>query len=89
LGRSNRPRIQEDARRNATTLVGAAQRITCPIFIMTGRLDRIVPCRDAEGLREVKGQVESVIIKDRNHVATRLALAPFGADWMTELRAVA
>jgi hypothetical protein len=45
---------QADARRNAATLslvVGVAQRITCAIFIMNGRLDRIVPCRDAEGLR--------------------------------------
>jgi pimeloyl-ACP methyl ester carboxylesterase len=45
------------------------QRITCAIFIMNGRLDRIVPCRDAEGLREVRGPLEFVIIKDSSHVA--------------------
>ena len=49
---------QEDVRPNAATLslVGFAQRITA-ILIMNGRLDRIVPCRDAEGLREVRGPV--------------------------------
>ena len=36
---------------------------------MNGRLDRIVPCRDAEGLREVRGPLEFVIIKDSSHVA--------------------
>jgi pimeloyl-ACP methyl ester carboxylesterase len=85
---------QADARRNAATLslVGVAQRITCATFIMNGRLDRIVPCRDVEGLREVRGPVEFVIIKDSNHVANN---APnpwrlFGADWMAEqLRAAA
>src|ERR1700741_3828957 len=48
----------EEARRKAATLTleGAAQRITCPIYIMTGSLDRIVPPKDAERLaREVKG----------------------------------
>jgi hypothetical protein len=35
------------------------------------------------GLREVRGPVELVIIKDGSHLP-RLPLAPFGADWMTE-----
>jgi hypothetical protein len=45
---------QEDARRNAAIARAVAQRITCAIFIMNGRRDRVVPCRDAEGLREVR-----------------------------------
>ena len=51
-------RTQEEARKNALTLSleGVAQNITCPIFIVNGRLDRIVPAKDAERLaREVKG----------------------------------
>src|SRR5215216_1706500 len=80
---------EEEARRNAATLSleGVAQRITCPIFIMNGRLDRIVPCQDAERLaREVKGPVTLVIIEDGNHVANNRAYRwrPYGADWMAE-----
>jgi dipeptidyl aminopeptidase/acylaminoacyl peptidase len=80
---------QEEARKRAATLslVGTASRITCPIFIMNGRLDRIVPCKDAERLaREVKGPVELVIIEDGNHIANNRAYKwrPRGADWMAE-----
>jgi 2,6-dihydroxypseudooxynicotine hydrolase len=82
------------ARRHAATLSleGVAQRIACPIFIMNGRLDRIVPCRDAERLaREVKGPVELLIIEDGNHIANNRVYRwrPLGGDWMAEqLRAV-
>ncbi len=80
---------EDEARRNAATLSleGIAQRITCPIFIMNGRLDRIVPCQDAERLaREVKGPVTLLIIEDGNHVANNRVYRwrPFGADWMAE-----
>ena len=90
----SRSATEADARRNAATLSleGIAQRITCPIFIMNGRLDRIVPCRDAERLaREVRGPVELVIIEDGNHIANNRAYRwrPFGGDWMAEqLRAL-
>ncbi len=50
---------QDEARQNAQTLslVGIAQNITCPIYIMNGRRDRIVPATDAERLaREVAGR---------------------------------
>jgi hypothetical protein len=84
---------REDARRNAATLtpVGVVQRITSAIFIMNGRLDRIVPCREAEGSAR-SGAVELVIARNGNQVANNRAyrLHPFGADWMTEqLRAAA
>src|SRR5262249_11554733 len=79
----------DDARRHAATLSleGVAQRITCPILIMNGRLDRIVPCADAERLaREVTGPVELLIIEDGNHIANNRAYRwrPLGADWMAE-----
>ena len=78
----------DDARAHAATLAleGVAQRITCPMFIMNGRLDRIVPCRDAERLaHEVKGPVELLIIEDGNHIANnRVYRRPFGGDWMAE-----
>jgi hypothetical protein len=44
LGAAIAPRRMLAATRS---LVGVAQRITCPIFIMNGRPDRIVPCDSA------------------------------------------
>jgi len=45
-------KTQDEARKNANTLSleGIAQNITCPLFIVNGRLDRIVPAKDAERL---------------------------------------
>ena len=77
------------ARKNAATLslVGVAQNIICPIFIVNGRLDRIVPAADAERLaREVKGPVTLMMIEDGNHIATNRAYRwrSQSADWMKE-----
>ena len=75
------------ARQNAATLSleGVAHRIECPIFIVSGRLDRIVPPEEAERLaREVKGPCELLIIPDGNHVANNrpYRYRPQTADWM-------
>jgi 2,6-dihydroxypseudooxynicotine hydrolase len=79
----------EEARRHAATLslVGIAGRITCPMFIVTGKLDRIIPWQHATRLAgEAKGPVELMIIEDGNHVANnrtyRWRLQ--SADWMAE-----
>jgi dienelactone hydrolase len=79
----------EEARRHAATLSlnGIAHRITCPIYIMNGRQDRLVPWQDAERLaREVKGPVKLHTIADGNHIATNRAYRwrPDSADWMAE-----
>jgi pimeloyl-ACP methyl ester carboxylesterase len=80
---------QAEAKRNAATLSlkGVAGRITCPIFIMTGKLDRVVPFEESERLaREVKGPCELLIVEDGGHVANnrgyRWRLQ--AADWMAE-----
>ena len=80
-------KTQDDARKNAATLslVGVAQKITCPIFIVNGRNDRIVPASDAERLaREVKGSVELMMIEDGNHIANNRGYRwrSQSADWM-------
>jgi dipeptidyl aminopeptidase/acylaminoacyl peptidase len=79
----------EAARRHAATLslAGIAHRIACPIYIMNGRQDRIVPSGDAERLaREVTGPVTLNMIEDGNHVAANRAYRwrPDSADWMAE-----
>jgi 2,6-dihydroxypseudooxynicotine hydrolase len=80
-------KTQDDARKNAATLslVGVAEKITCPIYIVNGRLDRVVPAKDAERLaREVKGPVELLMVEDGNHIANNRAYRwrSQSADWM-------
>jgi dipeptidyl aminopeptidase/acylaminoacyl peptidase len=82
-------KTDDEARKNALTLAleDVAGNITCPIFIVNGRLDRIVPARDAERLaREVKGPAELMMIEDGNHIATNRAYRwrSQSADWMAE-----
>ncbi len=78
---------QDEARRVASTLslAGVADKITCPLYIVTGKLDRVVPWQDAERLaREARGAVELVVIEDGNHVANNRAYKyrAQSADWM-------
>jgi 2,6-dihydroxypseudooxynicotine hydrolase len=75
------------AKQNAATLSlkGIAHKIECPIYIVSGKLDRIVPAEEAERLaREVKGPCELLIISDGNHVANNrpYLYRPQTADWM-------
>jgi 2,6-dihydroxypseudooxynicotine hydrolase len=67
------------------TLEGVASNITCPLYIVAGKLDRIVPWQDAERLaREASGPVELLMIEDGNHVANNRAYRyrTQSADWM-------
>jgi 2,6-dihydroxypseudooxynicotine hydrolase len=80
---------EEEARRHAAmlSLAGVAGRIACPMYIVTGKLDRIIPWQHAERLAgAVKGPAELMLIEDGNHVANnrgyRWRLQ--SADWMAE-----
>jgi 2,6-dihydroxypseudooxynicotine hydrolase len=78
---------QNEARRKAgeLTMKEAARNITCPIFIVTGRQDRLVPAAHAEQLAEaVSGPVELLIVEDGGHNANN---RPYRyrsrtADWL-------
>jgi dipeptidyl aminopeptidase/acylaminoacyl peptidase len=78
---------QNEARRKAgeLTMKAAAARITCPIFIVTGRQDRLVPASHAEQLaKAVSGPVELLIVEDGGHNANN---RPYRyrsrtADWL-------
>ena len=67
------------------TMKEAAGRITCPIFIVTGRQDRLVPASHAEQLaKAVSGPVELLIVEDGGHNANN---RPYRyrsrtADWL-------
>ncbi len=80
---------QADAKRHALTLSlkGVAQNITCPIFVMTGKLDRLIPWQHAQRLaNEVKGPCTFLLIEDGNHVANNRAYRwrMQSADWLVE-----
>ena len=79
----------ETARAKAAelTLAGRAQRITCPLLAVMGKLDRLVPWREAERLvKEAGGPAELLLFEHGNHGCANLA--PFHryktADWAAE-----
>ncbi len=67
------------------TLADAAARITCPLFVVAGGRDRLVPRSHPERLAaEAAGPTELLIIEDGNHVVNNRA-AHYRyrtADWM-------
>jgi fermentation-respiration switch protein FrsA (DUF1100 family) len=67
------------------SLTDLAGQIRCPLFIVAGGQDRLVPLQDAERLaREANGPVDLLCIEDGNHIANN---RPYKwrlrtADWM-------
>jgi len=90
----SRSATDEEARRKAATLSlkGVAQNITCPLFIATGKLDRVIPWEHADRLaHEAKGPVELLIVEDGSHVVNNRPhrYRPQTADWMArQLKAI-
>jgi len=84
--RSHAKTLEETYENGKTlTLVGVAQNITCPIYIVTGALDRITPPAEANRLAaEVSGPKVVSIIEDGNHVCHNrpYKVRPQTADWM-------
>ena len=80
----------EDAARdvaNRMSLEGVAEKIECPLFVLAGKLDRLVPYTDAERLAaEASGPVELLVVEDGNHIANnrtyRYRLQ--SADWVAD-----
>ena len=78
---------QAEAKKNAAalTLRDAAREITCPLFIVAGRQDRLVPAAHAERLaKSVSGPVELLMVEDGGHNANN---RPYryrsrSADWL-------
>jgi len=80
---------RDEAKAKAATLslVGAAEQITCPLFVMNGKQDRLIPWKDAERLaRTAKGPVELLLIENGNHIANNRAYhwRLQSADWAAE-----
>ncbi|MBT3766887.1 MAG: alpha/beta fold hydrolase [Rhodospirillaceae bacterium] len=67
------------------SLVDVAKNITCPLFVVTGELDRLFPYTDAERLaREASGPTELLIVERGGHVANnrRYVYDAATSDWM-------
>ena len=84
--RSHSPTQAEAKKRAAAlTLRDAAKKITCPLFIVAGRQDRLVPAEHAERLaKSVSGPVELLMVEDGGHNANN---RPYryrsrSADWL-------
>jgi 2,6-dihydroxypseudooxynicotine hydrolase len=85
----SRSRTEAEARERAATLTlkNVAKNITCPLFIVAGKQDRIVPWQEGERLAAVaSGPVVRCFLDDGNHVANNRAYRyrSQSADWMAQ-----
>lgn len=75
------------ARAADLSLDGIAEKITCPIFVVGGKRDRVIPWEDAARLAaEVSGPVRPLMIEDGGHVANNRGYLyrTQTADWLVE-----
>jgi len=83
----SRSRTEAEARERAATLTlkNVAKNITCPLFIVAGKHDGIVPWQEGERLAAAaSGPVVRCFIEDGNHVANNRGYRyrTQSADWM-------
>jgi len=81
----------EDAARafaSKMDLSAVARQITCPVYVVGGRLDRVIPPDHAERLAgAVRGPVTLNMVEDGNHVANNrpYKYRPQVADWLSRV----
>ena len=66
-------------------LQGVMERVTCPLLVVMGRLDRLFPAEDAEQMAaEAGGEADLWMFEDGNHVCNNIPYKyrPQQADWM-------
>ncbi|MGE5290709.1 MAG: alpha/beta hydrolase family protein [Micromonosporaceae bacterium] len=80
---------EDDARRaaNELSLAGRTQSIRCPLLVVMGKLDRLIPWQHAARLvEEAAGPAELLLLDDGNHGCANVA--PFHryrtADWVAQ-----
>jgi len=69
------------------TLEGKAERIRCPLLVVFGGGDRLIPPSEGERLaRAASGPTEFVLLEEGNHVCFNISyrFRPLTADWMAE-----
>jgi dipeptidyl aminopeptidase/acylaminoacyl peptidase len=73
------------ARAHELSLDGRADRISCPLLVVFGKLDRLIPWQHASRLEaEAGGPVELLMLEQGNHGCMNVAPQhrPYSADWM-------
>ncbi|GAB7544008.1 alpha/beta hydrolase family protein [Cupriavidus sp. 8B] len=66
---------------------GIARQIECPLFLVAGKLDRLVPWQQVKRIAdEASGPVELIIVEDGNHIANNRTYRyrTRSADWMAQ-----
>jgi dienelactone hydrolase len=69
------------------TLKGVAQRIECPLLVIFGAGDKLIPVTEGERLaRAASGPTELVVFEEGNHVCFNISykFRPLTADWTAE-----
>jgi dienelactone hydrolase len=69
------------------TLEGVAQRIKCPLLVVYGAGDKMIPVAEGERLaRAAGGPTEFVVFEEGNHVCFNISykFRPLTADWTAE-----
>ena len=82
-----RTQAEADAVAKTLTLEGRAQNILCPLLIVFGGHDRLVPPSEGERLaRAAGGPTEFVVYEDGNHVCFNISykFRPLTGDWMAQ-----
>jgi dipeptidyl aminopeptidase/acylaminoacyl peptidase len=83
-GAANEDEGRERARQ--LSLEGVAKRITQPMLIIFGKLDRLIPWQQAEQLAAEAPKAQLVMYPDGNHVCNNIPYKyrPLVGDWMRE-----
>ena len=69
------------------TLEGVAQRIRCPLLVVFGAGDKMIPAAEGERLaRAASGPTDFVVFEEGNHVCFNISykFRPLTADWTAE-----
>jgi dienelactone hydrolase len=69
------------------TLEGVAEKVTCPLLVVFGAGDKMIPAAEGERLaRAVSGPTELVVFEEGNHVCFNISykFRPLTADWTAE-----
>ena len=69
------------------TLEGVAQRIKCPLLVVFGAGDKMIPVSEGERLAcAASGLTELVVFEEGNHVCFNISykFRPLTADWTAE-----
>jgi dipeptidyl aminopeptidase/acylaminoacyl peptidase len=79
---------QEEGRKRAheLSLASALPRLRVPLLVIFGRLDRLIPWRQAERVAAEAPQAELVMYEEGNHVCNNIPYRyrPLAADWTAE-----